>query len=90
MGEIMQAQKKLDEVYAAYAEEDADFDALATEQARLEAIIATAGSDTSHQMEIAADALRLPPWDQSFGRRIRRMAGAIFGAFSRDGGCGNA
>ncbi|HQX13415.1 MAG TPA: ATP-binding cassette domain-containing protein, partial [Nitrosomonas sp.] len=63
LGEIMQAQKKLDEVYAAYAEEDADFDALATEQARLEAIIATAGSDTSHQMEIAADALRLPPWE---------------------------
>lgn len=63
LGEVMQAQKKLDEVYAAYAEEDADFDALATEQARLEAIIATAGSDTSHQMEIAADALRLPPWE---------------------------
>jgi energy-dependent translational throttle protein EttA len=63
LGEVMQAQKELDEVYAAYAEEDADFDALATEQARLEAIIATAGSDTEHQMEIAADALRLPPWD---------------------------
>jgi sulfate-transporting ATPase len=63
LGEVMQAQKKLDEVYAAYAEEGADFDALAEEQARLEAIIATAGSDASHQMEIAADALRLPPWD---------------------------
>ncbi|AEJ03217.1 ATP-binding cassette protein, ChvD family [Nitrosomonas sp. Is79A3] len=63
LGEVMQAQKKLDEVYAAYAEEGADFDALATEQARLEAILATAGSDTSNQMEIAADALRLPPWD---------------------------
>ncbi|MDR4518591.1 MAG: energy-dependent translational throttle protein EttA [Nitrosomonas sp.] len=63
MGEIMEAQKKLDAVYAAYAEEDADFDALAEEQARLEAILATAGSDTENQMEIAADALRLPPWD---------------------------
>ncbi|MDR2195491.1 MAG: energy-dependent translational throttle protein EttA [Gallionellaceae bacterium] len=63
LGEVMQAQKKLDEVYAAYAEPDADFDALAAEQARLEAIIATSGSDAAHQMEIAADALRLPPWD---------------------------
>ncbi|MGV8712721.1 MAG: energy-dependent translational throttle protein EttA, partial [Nitrosomonas sp.] len=63
MGEVMQAQKKLEEVYAAYAEDGADFDALAEEQARLEAIIATAGSDTEHQMEIAADALRLPSWD---------------------------
>ncbi|MBY0576156.1 MAG: energy-dependent translational throttle protein EttA [Gallionellaceae bacterium] len=63
LGEVMQAQKKLDEVYAAYAEPDADFDALAAEQARLEAIIATSGADSEHQMEIAADALRLPPWD---------------------------
>ena len=63
LGEVMQAQKKLDEVYAAYAEEDADFDALAAEQARLEAIIAASGSDAEHQMEIAADALRLPEWD---------------------------
>ncbi|MDD5180059.1 MAG: energy-dependent translational throttle protein EttA [Gallionellaceae bacterium] len=63
LGEVMQAQKKLDEVYAAYAEPDADFDALAAEQARLEAIIATSGSDAEHQLEIAADALRLPPWD---------------------------
>ena len=63
MGEIIEAQQKLDAVYAAYAEEDADFDALAEEQARLEAILATAGSDTENQMEIAADALRLPPWD---------------------------
>jgi energy-dependent translational throttle protein EttA len=78
LGEVMQAQKKLDDVYAAYAEEDADFDALATEQARLEAIIATAGSDTEHQMEIAADALRLPPWDASIkhlsGGEKRRVA----------------
>ena len=63
LGEVMQAQKKLDEVYAAYAEENADFDALAAEQARLEAIIAASGSDAEHQLEIAADALRLPPWD---------------------------
>ncbi len=63
MGEIIEAQQKLDAVYAAYAEEGADFDALAEEQARLEAILATAGSDTENQMEIAADALRLPPWD---------------------------
>ncbi len=67
LGEIMQAQAKLDEVYAAYADPDADFDKLAEEQARLEAIIATAGSDTEHQMEIAADALRLPPWDAVVG-----------------------
>ncbi|HET7832927.1 MAG TPA: energy-dependent translational throttle protein EttA [Gallionella sp.] len=63
LGEVMQAQQKLDEVYAAYAEPDADFDALAAEQARLEAILATSGSDAEHQMEIAADALRLPAWD---------------------------
>ena len=63
LGEVMQAQKKLDEVYAAYAEPDADFDVLAAEQARLENIIAASGSDAEHQMEIAADALRLPEWD---------------------------
>ena len=63
LGEVMQAQKKLDEVYAAYAEPDADFDALAAEQARLENIIAAGGADSEHQLEIAADALRLPPWD---------------------------
>ena len=67
MGEVMQAQAKLDAVYAAYAEPDADFDALAAEQARLEAIIAAAGTDVSTQMEIAADALRLPPWDAKIG-----------------------
>jgi len=64
MEEALQAQKRLEEVYAAYAEEDADFDALAAKQGQLEAIIAAAGSDNSeHQLEIAADALRLPPWD---------------------------
>ena len=67
MGEVMQAQAKLDAVYAAYAEPDADFDALAAEQARLEAIIAAAGTDAATQMEIAADALRLPPWDATIG-----------------------
>ena len=78
MGEVMEAQAKLEAVYAAYAEEDADFDKLAEEQARLEAITATAGSDTENQMEIAADALRLPPWDASIkhlsGGEKRRVA----------------
>jgi len=63
MGEVMQAQEKLEAVYAAYAEEGADFDKLAEEQARLEAIIAAAGTDLASQLELAADALRLPPWD---------------------------
>jgi len=63
LGEVMRARQKLEEVYAAYAEADADFDKLAEEQARLEAILAASGSDAEHQMEIAADALRLPPWD---------------------------
>lgn len=67
MSEIIEAQAKLDAVYAAYAEPDADFDALAAEQARLEAIIAAAGTNTETQMEIAADALRLPPWDAKIG-----------------------
>jgi sulfate-transporting ATPase len=63
LGEVMQAKQKLEEVYAAYADPDADFDKLAEEQARLEAIIATSGTDAEHQMEVAADALRLPAWD---------------------------
>ncbi len=63
MGEIVAAQQKLEAVYAAYAEEGADFDKLAEEQARLEAIIATGGADVANQLELAADALRLPPWD---------------------------
>jgi sulfate-transporting ATPase len=78
MGEVMQAQASLEAVYAAYAEPDADFDKLAEEQARLEAIIATAGSDTKNQMEIAADALGLPPWDAPIknlsGGEKRRVA----------------
>lgn len=67
MGEVMQAQEKLNAVYDAYADPDADFDALAAEQARLEAIIAAAGTNVETQMEIAADALRLPPWDAVIG-----------------------
>ncbi|MDB5856697.1 MAG: energy-dependent translational throttle protein EttA [Ramlibacter sp.] len=63
MGEVLKAKARLEQVYAAYAEPDADFDALAAEQGELEAIIATAGTDSEHQLEIAADALRLPPWD---------------------------
>ncbi len=67
MGQVKQAQARLEEVYIAYGEEDADFDALAAEQAQLEAIIATAGTDSEHQLEIAADALRLPAWDAVIG-----------------------
>jgi sulfate-transporting ATPase len=67
MGEVMEAQAKLEAVYAAYAEPDADFDKLAEEQAKWENIIAASGSDLSTQLEIAADALRLPPWDAKIG-----------------------
>jgi sulfate-transporting ATPase len=67
LGEIAEAQGKLDAIYAAYAEPDADFDKLAEEQARLEAILATSGGDLEQQMEIAADALRLPAWDAVIG-----------------------
>jgi sulfate-transporting ATPase len=63
MGEVLQAKARLEEIYAAYAEPDADFDKLASEQGELEAIIAAAGTDSEHQLEIAADALRLPPWE---------------------------
>ena len=82
LGEVFAARKRLDQVYAEYAEPDADFDALAAEQAELEAIIsaaATTGSDDlDHQLEIAADALRLPPWDAKVehlsGGEKRRVA----------------
>ena len=67
MGAVFAAKARLEEVYIAYGAEDADFDALAAEQAELEAIIATAGTDSEHQLEIAADALRLPPWDAKIG-----------------------
>src|SRR5499426_326938 len=63
MSDVLDAKKKLDEIYAAYAEPDADFDKLSAEQAKYEAIIAAAGADSDLQMEIAADALGLPPWD---------------------------
>jgi sulfate-transporting ATPase len=69
IGGVLAAKQRLDEVYAAYAEPDADFDQLAAEQAELEALIATAGSEnTEHQLEVAADALRLPPWDAQIGQ----------------------
>jgi len=78
LGEVFNAQKKLDEIYAAYAEPDADFDKLAAEQAKYEALLSNAGADTGHQLEIAADALRLPPWDAKIdklsGGEKRRVA----------------
>jgi len=79
IGGVLAAKKRLDEVYAEYAEPDADFDKLAAEQAELEAIIAAAGSEnTDLQLELAADALRLPPWDATIqhlsGGEKRRVA----------------
>ncbi|NKB76643.1 MAG: energy-dependent translational throttle protein EttA [Gammaproteobacteria bacterium] len=76
---IKEAQEKLDAVYAAYGEPDADFDALATEQAKLESIIqASDAHNIDHKLEIAADALRLPPWDAKIvnlsGGEKRRVA----------------
>jgi len=68
LGGVMAAKARLEQVYADYAEPDADFDKLAAEQAELEAVIAAAGSENmEHQLEIAADALRLPPWDAKIG-----------------------
>ncbi len=67
LGAVVEAKQKLEEIYAAYAEPDADFDKLAEEQAKYEAIISVAGADVENQMEIAADALRLPPWDATIG-----------------------
>jgi sulfate-transporting ATPase len=71
LGEIFEAKQKLEEIYAKYAEPDADFDQLANDQAKYESILSTAGSDVDHQLEIAADALRLPPWDA----RIEHLSG---------------
>ncbi len=68
LGAVVEAKQKLEEIYAAYAEPDADFDKLAEEQAKYEAIISVAGADVENQMEIAADALRLPPWDAAIGK----------------------
>ncbi|WP_413624114.1 MULTISPECIES: energy-dependent translational throttle protein EttA [Luteibacter] len=68
VSEVLDAQKKLEEVYAAYAEEGADFDALAKEQERLEGILAANDAHAlERQLEVAADALRLPPWDAKIG-----------------------
>ncbi|SOE61932.1 sulfate-transporting ATPase [Burkholderia sp. OK233] len=78
LGDVFGAQKKLDEIYAAYAEPDADFDALAAEQAKYEAILATTDGSAEQQIEIAADALRLPAWDAKIehlsGGEKRRVA----------------
>ncbi|MGF6857888.1 sulfate-transporting ATPase [Paraburkholderia sp. CI3] len=78
LGDVFKAQKKLDEIYAAYAEPDADFDALAAEQAKYEAILATTDGSAEQQIEIAADALRLPAWDAKIehlsGGEKRRVA----------------
>jgi ATP-binding cassette ChvD family protein len=79
LGEIFEAQGKLEAVYAAYAEEGADFDALAKEQERLEHILAAGDADTlKQQLEVAADALRLPPWEAQIkhlsGGEKRRVA----------------
>ncbi len=75
LGETVAAKKRLEEVYAAYSEPDADFDKLAEEQAKLEALLNTGGAD---EMEVAADALRLPPWeakvDHLSGGEKRRVA----------------
>ncbi|MBW8854562.1 MAG: energy-dependent translational throttle protein EttA, partial [Bradyrhizobium sp.] len=69
VGEVLQAQAALDKIYDAYAEEGADFDALAKEQERLEAILAAGDAHTlENQLEVAADALRLPPWDAVIGK----------------------
>ncbi|HOB96868.1 MAG TPA: energy-dependent translational throttle protein EttA, partial [Aquabacterium sp.] len=69
IGGVLAAKARLEQVYAEYAEENADFDKLAAEQAELEAIIAAAGSEnTDLQLELAADALRLPPWEQQIGQ----------------------
>ena len=79
LSEVFSVRKRLDEVYAGYGEPDADFDALAAEQARLEAVLfAQGGDDVEQQLEIAADALRLPPWDAQIaplsGGEKRRVA----------------
>ena len=79
LSEIRGAQERLEEVYAAYAEEDADFEKLAEEQAKLEGIIeATDAHNIERRLDIAADALRLPPWDASVetlsGGERRRVA----------------
>jgi energy-dependent translational throttle protein EttA len=67
LGELFEAKQKLEAIYSAYAEPDADFDKLAVDQAKYEAVLAAGGSDSDHLLEIAADALRLAPWDAKIG-----------------------
>jgi len=67
LGELIAARKRLEEIYAEYGNPDADFDKLAEEQSKLEAVLQAAGDDLDQQLEIAADALRLPPWDATIG-----------------------
>ena len=79
LGPLRQAHSRLEEIYAAYAEADADFDALANEQAKLESILQAADAhNLEHKLEIAADALRLPPWESKIntlsGGERRRVA----------------
>ncbi len=78
LGAVMEAKQKLEAIYAAYAEPDADFDKLAEEQAKYENILAVSGADVETHLEIAADALRLPPWDAKVehlsGGEKRRVA----------------
>ncbi len=78
LGAVAEAKQKLEEIYAAYSEPDADFDKLAEEQAKYENIISASGADSETQLEIAADALRLPPWDAKIaplsGGEKRRVA----------------
>ncbi len=78
LGELIAARKRLEELYAEYGNPDADFDKLAEEQSKLEAVLQAAGDDLDQQLEIAADALRLPPWDAKIaplsGGEKRRVA----------------
>ncbi|AIA30546.1 MAG: ABC transporter, ATP-binding protein [Leptospirillum sp. Group II 'C75'] len=79
LGDAFSAHRRLEEIYAAYAEPDADFDALAKEQEKLEKILATTdGHNLEQKMEIAADALRIPPWEAKIahlsGGEKRRVA----------------
>jgi len=78
LGEVIAARRRLEEIYAAYGEPDANFDRLAEEQAKLEALLFAQGTDTDQQLELAADALRLPPWDAQVatlsGGERRRVA----------------
>ena len=78
LGDLLAARKRLEELYAEYGNPDADFDKLAEEQSKLEAVLQAAGDDLDQQLEIAADALRLPPWDAKIaplsGGEKRRVA----------------